>query len=388
MGLLASCGGSDDSRPTPTPTTPPGTQPASPTAASTPSPTPTQAGPTLEEMVGQMLMLGFRGTELSSDNPILADLRDRNLGGVVLFSQDVPSGGGLRNIESPRQLADLTAALQEAATTPLLVAVDEEGGKVARLGPDHGFPATRSAAELGRIDDVALTRTAAAEIASTLTAAGINLNLAPVVDLNTNPENPIIGALDRSFGASPDLVTRHAEAFIDSHHDRGLLTALKHFPGHGSSRADSHLGFVDVTDTWNRVELEPFRAIIAAGKADLVMVAHLFNRTLNPDYPASLSEATIGGLLRGQLGFQGIVISDDMEMGAITQNYGFEDALRLAINAGNDILVFGNNLTSFDPELGRRAFDTILRLVRSGDISPDRITEAHARLTALKRDLP
>ena len=386
LALLGGCGGSDDSEDEATPTATATSSPPTPTqAAASPTAAPTQP-PSVEEMIGQMLMLGFRGTELTADNPIVADIRDRHAGGVVLFSRDVPTGGP-RNIESPTQVAALTSALQEASGGRLLIAVDQEGGQVARLGPEHGFPATRSAEELGQIDDLSVTSAAAGGIADTVVAAGFNVNLAPVVDLNTNPSNPIIGAIDRSFGADPALVARHAAAFIDAHHERGLLTALKHFPGHGSSQADSHLGFVDVTETWDPVELEPFRALIAAGKADMVMVAHLFNARLDATYPASLSAETIDGGLRRDLGFEGVVISDDMQMGAITQNYGFDEAVVRAVQAGNDILVLGNNLDSFDPDLGRRAFDLLRKAVEAGDISGDGIVATYDRIQALKARL-
>jgi beta-N-acetylhexosaminidase len=385
LALLGACGGSDDSDDEGTPTATATSSPPTPTqAAASPTAAPTQP-PSVEEMIGQMLMLGFRGTELTA-NPIVADIRDRHAGGVVLFSRDVPTGG-TRNIESPAQVAALTSALQETSGGRLLIAVDQEGGQVARLGPEHGFPATRSAEELGRIDDLGVTSAAAGRVADTLVAAGFNLNLAPVVDLNTNPANPIIGAIGRSFGADPALVTRHAEAFIDAHHERGPLTALKHFPGHGSSRADSHLGVVDVTETWDPVELEPFRALLAAGKADMVMVAHLFNANLDATYPASLSAETIDGLLRRDLGFEGVVISDDMQMGAITQEYGFEEAIRLAVLAGNDILVLGNNLDTFDPEVGARAFGVVRGLVDAGNVSSERIGESYGRIMALKSRL-
>jgi beta-N-acetylhexosaminidase len=279
-------------------------------------------------MVGQMLMLGFRGTELSDDNPIVQDIRERHLGGAILFSYDVPSDSPERNIASPEQVTELCAALETEAGSDLLIAVDQEGGRVARLGPDHGFPQTQSAAELGAADDVEATRQAGEAIADTLVAAGININLAPVVDVNTNPDNPVIGGIERIFGSDPELVAAHAAAFVEGHHSRGILTSLKHFPGHGSSEEDSHFGFVDVTNTWQEVELEPYRTLIGGGFADFVMAAHVFNSELDAEFPASLSQATIDGLLRGEMGFQGAVISDDMGMGAIADNYDFETALR------------------------------------------------------------
>ncbi|WP_223173595.1 glycoside hydrolase family 3 protein [Georgenia yuyongxinii] len=340
----------------------------------------------LEVMVGQMLLLGFRGTTLEPTNPVVADL-ERHLGGVVLFSRDVPSGSATRNITSPAQVAALTATLQAQADPPLLVTTDQEGGQVARLGPEHGFPATRSAAQLGAMGDPAATRAAAAEMARTLRVAGVNLNLAPVVDVNVNPTNPIIGALGRSFSAHPDVVAEEAAAFVRGHHDEGVLTTLKHFPGHGSSRADTHAGFVDVTDTWSEAELVPYRSLIGQGLADAVMVAHVFNATLDADHPASLSAATITGLLREDLGFDGVVMSDDLQMGAITQQWSFDEAIHLAVQAGTDLLTFSNNLEAFEPDLGARAHATLLDLVRRGEIDEARIAASYERIQLLKARL-
>src|SRR5690606_28512487 len=153
---------------------------------------------------------------------------------------------------------------------------------------DFGFPPTLSAEELTALGDVAATRAHAAEMAETLASAGVTINLAPVVDLNTNPENPVIGGIERSFGADPAVVVAQASALIEGLHDHRMLAALKHFPGHGSATADSHLGFVDVSDTWSAEELEPFAQLIDAGLADSVMTAHIFNETLDPEYPATL----------------------------------------------------------------------------------------------------
>jgi beta-N-acetylhexosaminidase len=165
-----------------------------------------------------------------------------------------------------------------------------------------------------------------------------------------------------------------------------VLTALKHFPGHGSALGDSHAGFVDVTDTWSEVELEPFANIIAAGQADTVMTAHVFNANLDPDYPATLSHATITGILREQLGFDGVVYTDDMQMGAIRDNFGYEEAVRLAIGAGVDIIAVGNNL-QYDPGIIGQTLDIIRAAVDAGDISEARIDESYARIMALKARL-
>jgi beta-N-acetylhexosaminidase len=356
---------------------------ATPVRTVPPSATP---GVTLDEKIGQMVMAGFRGLALNPNDPVASDL-SLHLGGTVLFDADVPTGSDIRNIQSPEQLASLTGQLQTlAATPPLLVALDQEGGNVARLGPAHGFAATLSEGELGRRGDLTLTRANAQNIAGMLSAAGVNLDLAPVVDLNRNPNNPIIGALDRSYSADPDVVTRQALEMIRAQHEAGILTTLKHFPGHGSSTTDSHLGFVDVTNTWARVELDPFANIIAAGQADVIMTAHIFNANLDPDYPATLSHAMIDGILRGELGWEGVVISDDMQMRAISDRYGYEEAVQLAVLAGVDIIAIANN-SVYEENVATRTMQIIRSAVDSGAIPAERIEASYSRIMNLKAHL-
>lgn len=340
----------------------------------------------LEAKIGQMLMVGFRGLAVDRNHFILRDIAERHLGGVVLFDYDVLTQQPVRNVQSPAQLKALVASLRSAAPYPLLVAIDQEGGLVSRLKERYGFPPTLSAEHLGRLNDLQATHDHAAQMARTLAGLGINLNLAPVVDLRINPDNPIIARYERAFSADPEVVTAHALEFIRAHHEQGVLTTLKHFPGHGSSKGDTHLGLVDVTDTWSRVELEPYRRLIQAGEADAIMTAHVFNATLDPQYPATLSPATITGILRKQLGYDGVVISDDLQMGAIARQYGFEAALRQAIEAGVDILAFANNL-SYDEQVASRAVATIRGLVEAGAISEARIDESYRRIRRLQARL-
>ncbi len=342
--------------------------------------------PSLDFKIGQMLLAGFRGFDLQA-NPIVDDLRARHLGGVVLFDYDVPSQKYERNIQSPQQLAALTQALQKNASARLLISIDQEGGKVARLKERYGFPPSVSQQELGTLNDIEKTRQAAATTAQTLAAHGVNLNLAPVVDLNINPNNPVIGKVERSFSADSDIVTNHARIVIDAHHRAGVLTTMKHFPGHGSSQDDSHKGFVDVSQTWSRTELEPFAKIIAAGQADAIMTAHVFNANLDSTYPATLSQKILTGILREQLRFDGVVISDDMQMRAIADHYGLETALELALNAGIDMIALANNLTEYDAGLAARAFGVIQQLVQNGKVSAERIDQAYQRIARLKARL-
>ncbi len=340
--------------------------------------------------IGQMFMVGFRGLTIDAQHPeqhpIVQDIVARHLGGVVLFDYDVPNGEFVRNIASPEQLTALTQALQDTAEIPLLIATDQEGGMVSRLRERYGFPPTLSHAALGALDDVAATYEHAAAMAKTLAAVGINQNLAPVVDVNVNPDNPVIAAYERSFSADPEKVIAQATAFIQAHHAQGVLCTLKHFPGHGSSRDDSHRGFVDVSETWSPMELEPYRALIDAGLADSVMTAHVFNRQWDANDPATLAPAAIDGLLRTDLGYEGVVLSDDMQMGAIRDYYGFDEAIRKTIEAGVDIIAIANN-SIYDEEVMAKGVAIVQALVESGEIPVERIDRSYQRIMQLKARL-
>ena len=347
-----------------------------PTTPATVSPGPDEGPfpePDLRTKIAQMLLVGFRGSTVKGAAQTVVDIRDRGLGGVLLFDYDTPTKRYHRNISSPGQVRALIAGLRDAASIPLLVAIDEEGGEVDRLKARYGFPATVSEAALGTREDIAYTRKRAKAIGETLAGLGIDLDLAPVVDLDVNPTNPVIGALERSFSADPKVVTRQGLAYLAGLHDAGVGGTLKHFPGHGSSTADTHLGWVDVTKTWTTQELEPFRAIIAKGAADAVLVAHVFDSKLDPTYPASLSGAVIDGMLRGDLGFEGVVITDDLQMGAIRQVYGYETAVERAILAGADILTIANEQV-YEPGIVTTTIDIVEAAVdgRPDRSSPDR----------------
>jgi beta-N-acetylhexosaminidase len=347
------------------------------------------AAPTLREKIGQLLNVGFRGRTPAECALIARDLRELNLGGVIFFDQDmvggtIDSGPRLRNIESPAQVKTLIAYLQAQARVPLLVSVDQEGGRVNRLKPSYGFPPSISHQELGRLDQTTETYRHAAATAQTLAALGFNFNLAPVVDLDANPHNPIIQGKGRSFSADPATVARHAAEFVRAHRAHGVLTCAKHFPGHGSAAGDTHLGLVDVTATWHERELLPFQALIAAGLCDAIMTAHVFHAQLDPVHPATLSPAIITGLLREKLGFDGVITSDDMEMKAISHHYGLEKSVPAALAAGLDVLCFGNNLT-YDPDIARKAIAILERAVAQGQLTEARIDSSYRRVLALKR---
>lgn len=357
--------------------------------ANTPQNRPSADDATLDYKIAQMLMIGFTGGEIGPTNPVVRDIRDRGVGGVYLIDYSTPATVQYSNVRSATQLKALTASLQGLAKgwpLPLLIGTDQEGGQVVRLKTKYGFPATVTQQYLGYLNKLATTRQYALTTAKTLSSNGLNLNFAPVVDLNTNLNNPVIGRVGRSFSADPSIVASHSLEVIKAHHEQGVMTTLKHFPGHGSSRSDSHLGFVDVTGTWSKTELQPYSRIIAAGQCDLVMTAHIFNANLDPSLPATLSKATVTGLLRGQLGYNGVVISDDMQMKAISSRYTLEQALRLSINAGVDMITL-SPVRVYQPDLASRPIAIIKGLVQSGAISEARINQSYERIKALKARL-
>ncbi len=328
---------------------------------------------TLREKIGQMIMIGFPAKIL--DDSVKTDLANRNLGGIIYFAA---------NINDPIQIKLLSDTIKYIAATPPFVAVDQEGGRVARLNWSNGFDSTYSAYKLGTIfNSEDSTRAQASKMAGWLLQGGMNLDLAPVVDVNVNPLSPAIGKLERSFSSDPLVVAKHAGWFIDEFAFRGIATSLKHFPGHGSAVNDSHLGFTDITSTWADSELVPYRQLIENGYSDFIMPGHLYNAKLDSTYPASLSYKTVTNLLRGELAFNGLTITDELFMQAITQNYGFEESIELAVNAGNDILLFRSNMRN-GTSLPSQVIDIIEEKINDGIIPQSRIDESYARIINLK----
>lgn len=335
---------------------------------------PTATGQSLEDKIGQMLMVGLPSGDAHKDT-LIHDIVDRNIGGVLMFAY---------NISSPAQIQSLNAELQSYRQDQLLIAVDQEGGVVARLNERNGYEATHTAETLGetyRSEDS--TRAQARKMATWLSDAGFNVNLAPVVDVKVDPFSPAIARLERSFSSNEQTVVEHASWFIDELNSQNIATALKHFPGHGSAREDSHFGFTDISDTWQERELYPFRELIRNGYSDMIMTGHLFKQDWDSQYPASLSRSAITDRLRGELGFDGVVISDELFMNAIQDNYGFDEAIVLAINAGTDILLFNTN-TYDDQSLSRYVIDLVSRKVDEGEIDPDLIDASYDRIQTLK----
>ena len=342
----------------------------------------------LEKMAGSMLMVGFHGTTAEPGSQICKDIRRYNLAGVILFDFNPTDKSKAKNIANRAQVKKLTSQLQACSRDhKLLIAVDQEGGRVQRLKSRYGFYGKYpKASDMLKMEYKGIRNTYS-KMAKELKSVGINYDLAPVVDLAINPKNHVIYGLGRSFSRDPDQVVFCASIFVHNMRSEGVVTALKHFPGHGSSTGDTHKGFVDVTGQWKRAELIPYRSLIRQGRADTVMVAHVFNKNIDPLYPATLSEKTVNRLLRQKLGFRGVVITDDLQMGAISKKFGLKNAIRLAVNAGDDILLFGNQLDPARSVSTKQLVDTIVALVESGDIKSETIRRSNARVSKLKMRL-
>jgi beta-N-acetylhexosaminidase len=337
-----------------------------------------------------MLIMGFNGCSIDDNSPIAQWLSTDGLGGVLVFDKDVSTGLYGKNLKTQTQIKTLINQLNHYASNtysngqnlPLLTAIDYEGGAVDRLSKIEGCSRTLNAVELAHLSDLELVE-ALNHMASTLKYLGFNLNFAPVVDLNLKEQQGIIGKLKRSFSDNPEVVLRVAQQFVSVFNSYGIACAYKHFPGHGSASGDTHEGFVDVTNTFHQTELTPYRTLLhEENKSVMVMTAHVINRHLdNQGLPATLSHEILTKLLRETMGFDGIIISDDLQMHAISHHYSLEEALRLTINAGADMLIFGNqygNHSAFE------IIDAIEQLVLEQRIDQRRIDDAFKRIVRLK----
>jgi beta-N-acetylhexosaminidase len=318
----------------------------------------------LETLAARMVGIGFSGTTIPAEVDALIQ---RGVRSVIFFS---------RNVESAQQFADLAADVKERTSEPLLTCVDQEGGRVMRLRePFTMVPPMRA---VGAAGDEKLAYQIGRILARELRAINIDQDLAPVLDVDTNPDNPVIGP--RSLGRSPELVCKLGVALIKGLQDNGVAACGKHFPGHGDTSQDSHHQLPVLPhgmERIERVELPPFRAAIAAGVAS-IMTAHVIFTALDAKYPGTLSEPVMSGLLRKQLGFDRVVMSDDMQMKAIADHYGFDDAIVRGARVGVDLF-----WVCHSADLQNRAIDVLVRAVESGDLSRSRVEEANRRLDEL-----
>ena len=342
--------------------------------------------------VGAHLVQGFAGTH--AHDPGVRDLRQRaeagELGGIIFFSY---------NVESPDQLRALVRHVRgwqvPEHARPLMLMVDQEGGHVQRLARSrgfHGWPGPQAVGEMAP----QRARATLAAMAEEMAAYGLNVNAAPVLDL-ANPHGGLIGGRGRSFGSSPGLVTERAGWQIDAQRAHGVASVVKHFPGHGLSRGDTHAGAVDATRSWQRRELVPFAQLIRAGKVDALMSSHLVHHDLEPSgAPLTFSRTVMHGMLRGELGYQGVLVTDDLGMGAVAQHYAPEEAVVGALGSGHDLLLFGLNEAARGhgrevhkpfPELYARAGAAVRAALASGTLTPELLAQSQARLAKFRRRL-
>lgn len=338
----------------------------------------------LDEKIGEMIVLGFRGLSVDESSKIIKDINSYNIGGIILFDYDVPLKTFERNIESPEQTKKLIENIKQLTRKDLFVAVDVEGGYVNRLKPRYGFIELDSAQSMENLDSTEIFLKIN-PIAEQLETLGFNLNFAPVVDVNVNPENPVIGGIERSYSANPEKVYTQSKIFIEAMRKNNIISSIKHFPGHGSSKDDSHLGLVDITETYQKEEeLYPYRKLIENREIDMVMTAHVINKEIDEKYPATLSPLFLQSILRNELNFNGVIVSDDMQMGAIVDHFGFEEAVIKSINAGCNLLIFSNNGQEYVDNIAEKAFQAIKNAVESGEISEDKIDESFDKIRELK----
>ena len=336
----------------------------------------------LDQMIGQMLMLGFSGTKPTDQGVIDAQnlLAKGQIGGLILMGA---------NLENKKQVATLLRFLSLRAPVglPPFLAVDQEGGMVQRLRGEHGFTDVPQAGVIGANHTHQGARKFYDTMAKELADVGFNMNFGPVVDLNLVPSNPIIGMKGRSYGQTSKQVEQFAQSFVLAHRHHNIMTSLKHFPGHGSSWTDSHEQFVDLTKSWQAKELLPYKNLVKRNLVDMVMVGHLYHPQFSDgdQLPASLSRRAIDHL-RGDIGFQGLVVTDDLGMGAIKKYFRFEDALIKAVHAGNDILLLVDHKLA-SPEGIKRIHSIIKQAVRAKKLSVQTLQKASARVMAAKQRL-
>jgi len=335
--------------------------------------------PEIERMISRMIILGFNGESVTPSDEIYKNVKS-GLGGVVLFDKDPNDRLKIKNIRSKEQLKRLTSQLQAIPNKKLLISVDQEGGIVQRLKKEDGFVDTLKASEIALIGNDFAKQSYSA-MAKDLRYSGINVNFAPVVDLAINKENKVIVAKGRSFGQSSNEVINYASIFVDELKKEKVISVLKHFPGHGSSLADSHLGFVDITDTWSQKELEPYRYFIKNNKADMIMTAHVYNKNLDKTYPATLSYEINTNILRYKLGFEGVIVSDDLQMSAISKHYDLKQTVTLAINSGVNMLLFANQQSQ--QITLKQIVDTIYSQILDEQISLEKIIKSNQRIDSM-----
>lgn len=335
----------------------------------------------LDFKIGQMLLMGIPRADV--DTLVYEAVKSGRVGGIILFEKNVP-----KKTSAFADLKKIIWAYQKAAPTRLFVAIDQEGGRVNRLKEKYGFTRSITAEATGKGKSLDSARFYAEATAATLAGLGFNVNFAPCVDVAVEPTNPVIVKSGRAYSANEDSVTFWAREFIEQHRKFRVVTVLKHFPGHGSSTTDSHFGVADVTRTWTERELKPYQALLQSGHVDAIMSCHIVNKKLDTaGLPGTLSREILNGMLRQRLNYNGVVFSDDMQMEAISKQYGFEESIKLAILAGVDVLCFANNVPGSLKQKPSWIFEVIRQAVLKGEIPRARIDESYQRIRKLKASM-
>lgn len=327
---------------------------------------------TLDKKIGQMIITGFDGDNINSKGfkKVLKQIKNGDIGGVILFS---------KNIKSKEDLIKMNEKILSSSKITPFISIDNEGGQIQR----HDLFHSPSAKEISKYSEKE-AGISYNTMAKKLKELKINLNFAPVVDLAIN-KNSIINKKERSYGDNPDVVIKYSSVFINQHNKNKIITSIKHFPGHGSAEGDTHLGFVDATNVFRDEELEPYRNL-KDKKMNMVMVSHIYNSNFDEKYPASLSENTVN-ILKEKIGYKGVIISDDYDMGAIRDNYSVDEITKNSINAGIDILLFSNNLKYYDKNIVKKIHRAIKKEIKNGIIDEQRINDSYRKIMALKQEL-
>ena len=328
----------------------------------------------LDDKISQMIIIGFDGDSVNSKGfkKVLKKVQKNQISGVILFD---------RNIKSKDDLILMNETLQKASDIPLLISIDNEGGQIQR----YDFEKYLSQGEISQTS-IINAKNQYAKMARLERELGINLNYTPVVDLELE-KNSIIAQKKRSFSDNYRKVAAYARIVIQEHEKQKIATSMKHFPGHGSVTGDTHKGFVDATDTFKNTELMPYKMLIDTYELSTVMVSHIYNSNFDENYPASMSEKTVKGLLKGDLGYKGVVISDDFDMGAVRKNYKLDEIVKRAVISGIDLMIFSNNLEYNDPDIDKKIRKIVKSAIKKGEINQADIDLAYEKIINLKSKL-
>jgi len=348
----------------------------------------------LSKEIGQMMVVGFAGTTITPDSPIVQEIKYYHIGGVIVFPTN--ADGSIRNIASPEQLAQITSELQAYAKEyndyPLFIAANQEGGYINGLKPKVGFnmPLNNSELQLGKQPNTDLAYNQAIEFGNLLSQYGVNMNMAPVSDLCLNPQSQVIARWERSFGTDPKKVTSMLEEQLSAYNQTGTIAMLKHFPGLGSAQQNTDSdAFVNVTNVWQKQELYPYEALIKSKQCPpVIMVSHEINTNLDPSgLPASLSYQMVTNLLRKKLGFKGVVMTDDMDAAAIQQCFTNKEAIYLSVTAGDNLIIYGGSLGTNPYNDTTELYSDMMSLAQSDTNFAADINTSYKLITNLKKNM-